>query len=286
MMILIRRNMKVYFRDRSAVFFSLLSVLIIIGLYVLFLGNTLSQDLKDVPDAKFLINSWLVAGILTVASVTTTLGALGIMVEDNTGKVSWDFYASPIPRWKTAAAYVISSFLTGSILSLVAFAVSEGFLVAEGGTLLSAEKAAEVCGLLLLSSFAGSSLTLFLVSFLRSRNAYSAVSTIVGTLIGFLTGVYIPIGELPSSVQAAIRWFPLSHSASLMRRVLVEEPMSAAFAHAPAATEQAFCREMGITLAWNGKDVTVLWSALFLVGTALVLYVLAAWNLSRRRNNG
>jgi multidrug/hemolysin transport system permease protein len=33
------RNLKVFFRDKSSVFFSLLSAIIIIGLYVLFLGD-------------------------------------------------------------------------------------------------------------------------------------------------------------------------------------------------------------------------------------------------------
>ena len=36
---LCRRNLLLFFRDKSAVFFSLLSVFIIIGLYALFLGD-------------------------------------------------------------------------------------------------------------------------------------------------------------------------------------------------------------------------------------------------------
>ena len=32
------RNLKVFFRDKSAVFFSLLSVFIIVGMYALFFG--------------------------------------------------------------------------------------------------------------------------------------------------------------------------------------------------------------------------------------------------------
>ncbi|HCD44303.1 MAG TPA: ABC transporter, partial [Lachnoclostridium sp.] len=39
MRVFIERNLKLFFRDRSAVFFYLLSVFIIIGLYALFLGD-------------------------------------------------------------------------------------------------------------------------------------------------------------------------------------------------------------------------------------------------------
>ena len=34
-----QRNLKVFFRQKSAVFFSLLGVILVIGLYVLFLGD-------------------------------------------------------------------------------------------------------------------------------------------------------------------------------------------------------------------------------------------------------
>ena len=35
----VKRNMKIYLRDRSAVFFSLMTMIIIIGLMLLFLGD-------------------------------------------------------------------------------------------------------------------------------------------------------------------------------------------------------------------------------------------------------
>ena len=43
---LVIRNLKLYFKDKGAVFFSLLGVLIVIGLYILFLGDTFTDGLK------------------------------------------------------------------------------------------------------------------------------------------------------------------------------------------------------------------------------------------------
>jgi multidrug/hemolysin transport system permease protein len=40
MIAFMNRNLKIFFKDKSAVFFSLLAVFIIIGLYALFLGET------------------------------------------------------------------------------------------------------------------------------------------------------------------------------------------------------------------------------------------------------
>ena len=47
-----RRNLLVFFRDRTAVFFSLLSSLIIVGLYVLFLGDTWASNFEGLAHVK------------------------------------------------------------------------------------------------------------------------------------------------------------------------------------------------------------------------------------------
>ena len=43
---LIKRNMLLFFRDKTTVFFSLLAVFIIIGLYALFLGDIMEETLR------------------------------------------------------------------------------------------------------------------------------------------------------------------------------------------------------------------------------------------------
>ena len=77
-----KRNLMVFFRDKSAVFFSLLSALIIVALYALFLGDTMTQGYEAVPEVRALMDSWIVAGILAITSITTTMGAYGTMVDE------------------------------------------------------------------------------------------------------------------------------------------------------------------------------------------------------------
>lgn len=90
------RNLKLFFRDKSSVFFSLLAVFVIIGLYVLFLGNMITSGLQWLGEgARFIMDSWIMAGLLAVTSLTTTMGAFGVMIEDRTKKVMKDFTASP-----------------------------------------------------------------------------------------------------------------------------------------------------------------------------------------------
>ncbi|HKL94140.1 MAG TPA: ABC transporter permease, partial [Clostridia bacterium] len=75
------RNFKLFFKDKASVFFSLMSVLIIIGLYALFLGDVWTSGLAF-DGARDIMDNWIVAGLLAVTSITTTMGAYGTMVED------------------------------------------------------------------------------------------------------------------------------------------------------------------------------------------------------------
>lgn len=83
MLALIQRNIKLFFRDKMTVFFSLLSSLILIGLYFVFLEGTLSVEVADYIDPDLIMFNWLIAGILAINSISTTLTAFGTKVKDD-----------------------------------------------------------------------------------------------------------------------------------------------------------------------------------------------------------
>lgn len=121
MLALTKRNILLYFRDKTTVFFSFLSVIILIALYVLFLGDMTAKSLPDFPAKKLLLQSWFIAGILAVTSMTTTLGALGILVNDRASKISMDFNASPISKAKLVSSYVLSAVFIGVFMCLCVY---------------------------------------------------------------------------------------------------------------------------------------------------------------------
>lgn len=279
---LVERNLKLFFRDRASVFFSLLAVLIILGLYVLFLGDVLMMEFKGVPGARALSDSWIMSGILAVISVTTVMGAFGTMVDDRAHKIIKDFSASPLSRSKLAGSYIVSSFVVGAVMTLLAFALSQAYIVARGGTLLTLAQAAAVIGLILLSALSNTAMISFLVSFLKSQNAFGTASSLVGTLIGFLTGIYMPVGILPAAMQTVVKLFPVSHAALLLRRIMMQAPMEKVFAGAPDAAVQTFKTDMGLSYAMGGTQIPAYVSVLILVGAALFFYALSIIRFSKK----
>lgn len=287
MTLLMGRNLKLYFRDRSAVLFSLLAIIIIIALYAVFLSDVwLSGSMRELPGVKFLMNSWLVSGLLSVASVTTTMGAFGVLVDDRMKKIEKDFYASPLKRSALTAGYLGSALMIGVIMTLLSFAASELYIVLKGGSLVQLLPALKILGLILLSTATNTALIAFIVSFFKSNQAFSTASTVIGTLIGFLTGIYIPIGSLPSSVQTVIKLFPPSHAAALFRQVLMEEPMRKSFIMADVGHIKGFKEFMGVTYLFRGHEISPLISILILVGISVIFYGLSLWNLSRSSLRG
>lgn len=97
-----KRNLKIYLRDRWAVFFSLLGVLIVFALYVLFLGDVYKADLGEIEEAGEIMNNWVMAGVLAITSFTTTLGMLQTVVRDKDNRIEKDFYAAPVKRVQLA----------------------------------------------------------------------------------------------------------------------------------------------------------------------------------------
>ncbi len=278
---MIKRNLRIFFRDKAAVFFSLFAVIIIIGLYVLFLGNLVSGDLENIPaigeKARFLIDSWIMGGVIAASSITTCMGAFGIMIEDTEKRIIKDFQVSPFERSKLVLSYVLSAVIIGIIMSMLTLILAEVYIIAYGGRLMSLLSLLKIIGLTLLSVCASSAIVFFVTIFIKSQNAFGTASTVLGTTIGFITGIYIPIGQLPGAIQTVIKIFPVSHSAVLLRQVMMNEAV------ALEDLPQELKTSLGVEFEMFGNVVPVWIHILILIVTAVVFYLLALIFVSRKR---
>ncbi len=284
---MISRNLKIFFRDKASVFFSFLSVIIIIGLYALFLGNMQVDELervagREIPEAGWLVNSWILAGILAVSTVTVSLGAYGIMVDDVHAARIKDYFVSPISRAQLVAGYMVSSALISLIMNIIAFIIAEGYIVVSGGELLEPLSMLEALGIVVLSILSFSSLVCFITSYVKTPNAFAALSTIVGTLIGFLTGIYVPVGILPPAIVTVMKFIPFSYSAVWLRQVFTAAPLAQVFEHAPAEAAKSYADMYGINIYFGDTAVEPWMMALIIACTGVLFFGLSIWRLSKR----
>ena len=276
---LISRNNKVFLRNKTLVFFSLLSVLISVGIYAIFLQklqvDSISQVIPVTTAIEVLVSEWMVAGILTTIAMTSTLSVFAIYIQDLETKRTADFLVTSASRLKIQLSYVFSSLMIGFSMTFVAFICCEIFIVTIGGEILPFVSFLKVLFLLLLGVLLSSMLNLLIVLFINSETAFSTVNTVIGTLIGFLCGIYVPMGVLPGAVQTVIHFFPVSHIAVLLRQVLMESSLTTVFSNA-TSYEETYKLNYGVVYEINGTILSPLTSLLFIVGTILVVGGLAA----------
>lgn len=262
-----------YFRDRQNVFFSLMGVLIVVLLYLLFLRNMLIESYPDIPGMSNLIDAWVLSGILGIVPVTTCAGALQTMIEDKTEGKGRDILVTPMTSSQIALGYVLSTFIVGLVMSLITFAICIAYLIATGCPLSIAGIATSLT-LLVPSALSASIIMYAITSFLKSTGAFSGLFTVVSVLIGFLAGIYMPMGVMPSAMNVIGTLVPASHMAALFRDSLAADALDEAFGGMPAAELADFRMDMGFDLHLGGFEFSAATMIVYAMAVTAAFFVL------------
>jgi multidrug/hemolysin transport system permease protein len=279
---MLARNLRLFFRDRLNVFFSLLSGIILFLLYTLFLARLQSQGLQSqFPDAtpaevSAFVDSWMFAGIVLLTSVASGLGALSVIVEDRQSGRFLDFLVAPVRRFPLVLGYLLSAVVVAVVMSFVILAISILYLGLVDGLWLAPLHVAQAAGVLLLTCVAFTALSAFVVSFVRTSGAFSALATIVGTAMGFVAGAYIPVGQLPDTVADVINALPFGQAAMLLRGPFTDQSLPALTEGQPAEAVDAISAFFGIDISVGDLAVAPWFAIVALLAVAVVFTTLAA----------
>lgn len=284
-------------RDRGTVFYSILSMLIILGLMILFLGDMNSRDIvnalermggvrdaeTDRANADHLIAMWTLAGILVSNTVTVTMTAMGSMIEDERDKRLASFYVAPVKRIYVALSYIFSAWIIGIAMCLITLAAFQGYMAVTGQALLAGTAWLQLLGMIVLNAFVYASAAYLLALFVHSVSAWSGLLTVIGTLVGFVGAIYLPMAALPEKVADVLKCLPVLHGAAMMRVVCTADAVETTFAGLPAEAVEVFREKMGITVVMGDGPISFPVQAGYLLTLGLVI-VMAAALISRKRS--
>ena len=256
MLELISRNRKVYTRDRLAFFMSFLSVIILILVYQIFLGQIQIDAIKEAlnsdtasTDTIQMVNYWLISGLTTIISMTSTLGAFGVMVLDKEKKLSEDFKVSPVSNFKIELSYAIFAILFGIIMTMFSCIFAIGMFNGFSSLLdFSTMDYLSILGVVSMGTVLAATIILPILAFIRTSSAFTTLSTIVGTFIGFISGVYLSIGSVGETLQQIMTWFPLTQVNALLKQILMKDAISKVFDHAPSTVIMNYKESYGVIL--------------------------------------
>lgn len=223
---LIRRNTKLYFKDKGMFFTSLITPLILLVLYSTFLSNVYEQTFRGALEAagatvsdKLIggcVGGELVSSLLAVSCVTVAFCSNLLMVQDKITGARRDLTIAPVKPGTLALSYYLSTLLSTLLICFAAAGVCLGYLAYVGWYLTAADVAALLLDVTLLVLF-GTALS-SLVNFpLSTSGQGSAVGTIVSAGYGFICGAYMPISQFSEGLQKVISFLPGTYGTSLLR---------------------------------------------------------------------
>lgn len=294
---MVKRNCLVFLRDRSSVFFALLSMLIVLMLQAVFLGSMNVETILDLieqygdgtrdiitdeANAKELVQYWTLAGILVVNAVTVTMSVIGTMVEDTIENRMADFYCAPVGKTTIAVSYCITAALIGTMFCMVTLLAAQGYIVANGGHLLSLAAIGKIILFTLLNVCVFSVIMYMLALFIKSSGAWGGISTVIGTLVGFVGAIYVPMGTLPEAVANVLKYIPILHGTSLMRKVCCEAALQETFEGMPEEFIAKYKEIMGITVSMGEKNVADEVQILFLVLCGVAALAVSVWIVRKK----
>ena len=255
MLALIKRNYLLYFRNRSGVLLSLLSAAISFILYLVFLKQGMHRDWAQLPQANQLLDNWLISGTLALTGITTTLAGLNQLVWDWERQIQTDLLLTDAGPLQLQVSYLVSATIVGIVMQLLMFFGMWGYFNAADGLTISGSELLAVFGLIVVSAAFATLVNAVILKRVRAVDNLGKIATILGTAAGFLVGIYIPVGSLPSFAQTLVKLTPGSYVASLYRQALMSDTLNHVFNHQMTA-QAHFERLMGVRLNWSGLLTT------------------------------
>lgn len=194
-------DLLIFRRNPAATFFTVILPLIFLVLFTSIFGNgELANGAK--------VATVYVPGILTLAIASATLvnPAITMTTRRERGMLK-RVRSTPIPPW----VFVLSQALSGVVLAAIMTVV----ITLIGRVLYGVELQFETLGNLLISLLVGamafSALGLAMTTIIPTEDAAPAVTNAIMLPLYFISGVFVPSGDVPGWVNTVGNLFPVAH---------------------------------------------------------------------------
>ena len=230
----IKRNVLLFFKDWQSILFSLLTSIIVLVLYLLFLKGTfvsaIQRAMEQYPglasmvlqkDIDMFANLFLLSGILGSAMISVPFSCITVLVKDRANKVDYDILSTPLKRGQIIFAYFVSAVLTSTLLTDIILAVGLIGIRMQGNMYLNISQVIKAFSIVALGSISASAIFMIVVLFFKSVSACEAFFGILSAASGFVIGAYIPISQFSNEIQTVCNLFPASQITIMLRNILL-----------------------------------------------------------------
>ncbi len=294
---LIKRNVKLFFKDKGMFFSALVTPLILLVLYMTFLGNLFNQSFNEMLNSisggiavepslvKGAVAGQLIASLLSVCCITVAFCSNMLMVQDRVNKSSLDLMMTPVKKSTLALSYYLASLFTTLIICYVAMGAGLVYVATQGWYMSVGDVFLLALDVFIVTMF-GTALSSLINTFLKTQGQITAIGTIVSAGYGFICGAYMPISSFSTGLQNALSCFPWTYGTSLIKNHslngVFREMTRVGF---PPQAVEGMMTSMDCKISFFGSQVSTLAMYLIAVGSVLLflgLFILANFLKGRK----
>ena len=222
---LVKRNTKLFFKDKGMFFTSLITPAILLVLYSTFLSNVYRSsftsslpEMLQIPDSLIegCVGGQLISSLLAVSCVTVAFCSNMLMVQDKVNGSIRDLTITPVKASVLSMGYYFATLISTLIICFAATGLCLAYVASVGWYLSAADVLLLLLDVFLLVMF-GTALSSIINFFLSSQGQISAVGTVISAGYGFICGAYMPISQFSEGLQKVISFLPSTYGTSLIR---------------------------------------------------------------------
>ncbi|WP_334351469.1 ABC transporter permease [Companilactobacillus sp. HBUAS56257] len=288
---LTQRNIKVFYRDKSRLIFSLFSPAIVLVLYEVFLKQNMINEFTQafsslsLSDSRIegLVQSWIISGALYLTTLSAAAAAINGYSYDRIEKRFDDFFVTPISRFELALSYLLSTMIVTFVVTMTLYLVS---LIVLGKYLFFSLEIIEV--IFLESLLSSAILSFFSMVFVHSEGGATTVVSLVNSLGGFFAGVYISFGTLGTTLVNILGCLPFAQGSTLFRyqfmNAKLEEILSTIPSNMRLDVKEKVYSSLGISIKVFDKSISITGIQIIALFLIIILTILASISLTRKKD--
>lgn len=293
---IIKRNVKLFFKDKGMFFTALITPGILLLLYATFLGNIYRDTFTSVFPQGFEVDESLINGcvggqlissILAVSCVTVAFCSNMLMVQDKANSTVNDFNVTPVSRSVMAVGYYVATLFSTLLICFVSTGICLGYVASVGFYMSLTDVLLLFLDVFLLVMF-GTALSSIINFFLSTQGQISAVGSIISSAYGFICGAYMPISQFSDGLQKALSLLPGTYGTSLVRNHAMRGVLSEMESQGvPTEMIQGIKDTIDCNVYFFGERVEE--GAMYLILSATVVVLISAYvvmNVLQRKRSG
>lgn len=278
---LVQRNIKLFFKDRALFFVAMISPVVLLVLFVTFLGSTykntflniISEFGASVQDGVIdgAVVAYLFSALLSVSCVTVAFCCNVMSIQDKINGVKNDFEVTPVKKTTVAFSYLVATFIVSMIICLIIFAILLIMTFAMGQFYFNFS---DICfSLLIIAALClfGAILSSIVCHFCSTQSQLGAITGIVSSCYGFLCGAYMPISQFSSGISNFISILPGTFGTSLLKNRLLSGYLAEMSSEGvPGGALDAIRHGFDLKLSFSGNEISINLMTIVLAVTIII----------------